>query len=95
MLEKKGKVIGYLTGYSAFNELGLTAQVPFALQIGISNEKKAIKRDIYRISFVKQQNAISKENIPLFRLLDCLRFFKSIPDTTSDDACRRLLYLLT
>jgi len=95
LIEKNGKVIGYITGYSAFNDLGLTTQIPFALQIGVRNEKKAIKRDVYRISFIKQQNAITKENIPLFRLLDCLRFFKIIPDTMPDGACKRLLYLFS
>jgi hypothetical protein len=94
LLEKNGKVIGYLTGYTAFNDLGLTTQVPFALQIGITNEKKAIKRSYYRISFIKQQNRITKENIPLLRLLDCLRFFKNIPDSMPDETCRRLLLLL-
>ncbi|MCD7900214.1 MAG: hypothetical protein LUH22_10165 [Bacteroides sp.] len=43
--------------------------------------------------FVKQENVITKENIPLLRLLDCLRFFKEIPDTMPDMACRRLLIL--
>ena len=95
LIEKNGKVIGYITGYSAFNDLSLTTQVPFALQIGVGNEKKAIKRDVYRISFIKQQNTISKGNIPLLRLLDCLRFFKNIPDTMPDDACKRLLYLFS
>lgn len=95
LIEKNGKIIGYITGYSAFNDLGLTTQVPFALQIGVRNEKKAIQRDVYKISFIKQQNAITKENIPLLRLLDCLRFFKNIPDTTPDNACKRLLYLLS
>jgi hypothetical protein len=95
LIEKNEKIVGYITGYSAFNELGLTTQVPFALQIGVSNEKKAIKRDIYRISFIKQRNSITKENIPLLKLLDCLRFFKTIPDTMPDIACRRLLYLIS
>jgi len=95
LIEKNGKVIGYITGYSAFNDLGLTTQVPFALQIGVRNEKKAINRDVYRISFIKQQNAITKESIPLLRLLDCLRFFKIIPDTMPDETCRRLLYLFS
>jgi len=94
LLEKNGKVIGYLTGYTAFNELGLTTQVPFTLQIGVANEKKAIKRNYYRISFIKQQNDITKENIPLLQLLDCLRFFKNIPDSMPDETCRRLLLLL-
>jgi hypothetical protein len=94
LLEKNGKVIGYLTGYTAFNEFGLTTQIPFALQIGVVNEKKAIKRNYYQISFIKQQNPITEENIPLLRLLDCLRFFKNIPDSMPDETCRRLLLLL-
>ena len=95
LIEKNGKIIGYITGYSTFNDLGLTTQIPFSLQIGVRNEKKAIKRDVYRISFIKQQNSITKENIPLLRLLDCLRFFKNIPDALPDDTCKRLLYLFS
>ena len=94
LLEKNGKIIGYLTGYTAFNELGLTTQVPFALQIGVANEKKAIKRKFYRINFIKQHNEIIKENIYLLQLLDCLRFFKNIPDSMPDETCCRLLLLL-
>ncbi|MDR2384168.1 MAG: DUF6088 family protein [Tannerella sp.] len=94
LLEKDGKVIGYLTGYSAFNDLKLTAQVPSVLQIGMRREKKALVRGTYRISFIRQENAITKENIPLLRLLDCLRFFKIIPDITPDSTCQRLLHLL-
>jgi len=93
LIEKNGKTIGYLTGYSVFNDLGLTTQLPATLQIATANEKKAITRGVYRISFVKQQNTITKENIPLLQLLDCLRFFKEIPDTMPDNACRRLLAL--
>jgi hypothetical protein len=93
LIEKEGKIIGYLTGYAAFNDLGLTTQIPSTLQIGTRKEKKALVRGIYRIRFVKQENTITKENIPLLRLLDCLRFFKEIPDTMPDAACRRLLAL--
>jgi hypothetical protein len=94
LLEKDGKMIGYLTGSSAFNDLMLTTQVPSALQIGMRREKKALVRDACRISFIRQENAITKENIPLLRLLDCLRFFKIIPNTTPDKVCQRLLHLL-
>lgn len=93
LIEEDGKMIGYLTGYSAFNDLGLTTQVPATLQIGTRKEKKAMVRGIYRIRFIKQENTITKENVPLLRLLDCLRFFKEIPDTMPDAACRRLLAL--
>lgn len=94
LLVKDGKLIGYITGYSAFNDLMLTTQVPAVLQIGMRKEKKAIVRGIYRIHFIKQENIITKDNIPLLRLLDCLRFFKIIPDTTPNKVCERLLYLL-
>jgi hypothetical protein len=94
LLVKDGKQIGYITGYSAFNDLMLTTQVPAVLQIGMRKEKKAIVRGIYRIHFLKQENTITKENIPLLRLLDCLRFFKIIPDTTPALACQSLLHLL-
>jgi hypothetical protein len=94
LLEKNGKIVGYLTGYTAFNELGLTTQVPFVLQIGANDEKKNLKRSFYRITFIKQKNVITKDNIPLLRLLDCLRFFNSIPDSMPDETCRHLLFLL-
>jgi predicted transcriptional regulator of viral defense system len=93
LIEKNGMPIGYLTGYSVFNDWGLTTQIPASLRIATKREKKAITRGIYRISFVKQENTITKENIQLFQLLDCLRFFKEIPDTMPDNACKRLLIL--
>jgi hypothetical protein len=60
----------------------------------VINEKMAIKRSFYRISFIKQQNEITKKNIYLLQLLDCLRFFRNIPDSMPDETCRRLLLLL-
>ena len=94
LIQKDGKLIGYITGYSAFNDFALTTQVSAILEIGMRKEKKAIVRGIYRIRFIRQDNTITKENIPLLRLLDCLRFFKNIPDTTPDNACQRLIYLI-
>ncbi|MDL2227558.1 DUF6088 family protein [Odoribacter sp. OttesenSCG-928-L07] len=94
LIQKDGKIIGYITGYSAFNDFALTTQVSAILEIGMRKEKKTIIRGVYRIRFIRQDNTITKENIPLLRLLDCLRFFKNIPDTTSDNACQRLIYLI-
>ena len=93
LLEKNGRTLGYLTGYSIFNKFGLTTQVPVALQIGVRKAKQPVTRGNYRISFIIQQNTITKENIPMLQLLDCLRFFKNIPDAMPDDICRRLLVL--
>jgi hypothetical protein len=95
LLEKDDKRIGYITGYAAFNDLCLTTQVSAVIQIGTKKEKKKLVRDNYRISFIKQENTITKENIPLLKLLDCLRFFKIIPDAMPDKTCKRLLYLFS
>lgn len=93
ILEKNGKTIGYLTGSSIFYELGVTAQKSFDLQIALPKNRIAAKRGIYRITFIAQQNRITKTHIPLLQLLDCLRFFKNIPDTMPDKTCRRLFEL--
>jgi len=95
LLTENGKPIGYITGYQIFNELGLTTQVSAILQIGTIKDKKNTKRSYYKIKFVKQWNTITKENIPLLQLLDCIRFFKNIPDAMPKESCQRLLYLLS
>jgi hypothetical protein len=46
------------------------------LQIAVSKEKKPVTRGNYRISFIIQQNTITKANVSALQLLDCLRFFK-------------------
>lgn len=90
LLEKEGKIIGYITGYSIYSQLGLTTQVYNTIQIGVNREKKAIKRGMYNIKFIKQPNTITKENIPLLRILDGIRNIKQIPDTTVENSCVRL-----
>jgi len=94
VLEEDGKVIGYLTGYSVFNQLGLTTQVSNTIQIGRNEIRPALKRDRYTIKFVKQKNTITKENIPLLQFLDAIRYIKKIPDNSLSSICGRLLSLL-
>jgi hypothetical protein len=94
LLEQEGKTIGYLTGYSIYNELGLTRQISNIIQIGKNEVRPRLKRERYTISFIKQKNTITKENIPLLQLLDTLRYIKEIPDASIDNVCKRLLELI-
>jgi len=48
LIEKNGKTIGYLTGYSAFNQLGLTTQVPSVPQL---KNVKSLLQGIWRLFF--------------------------------------------
>jgi len=94
LLEQNGKILGYLTGYSAYNQLGLTTQVSGIIQIGTNEPKKSITRGMYKIRFIKQPNKITKENIPFLRILDAIRNIKEIPGTTVQDSCKTLIALI-
>jgi hypothetical protein len=94
LLEENGKTIGYLTGYSLYNQLGLSTQVSNTIQIGRNQVRPNLKRERYTISFVKQKNTITKENIPLLQLLDAIRYIKKIPDASLESSCKRLLAII-
>ncbi len=94
LLEDNGKIIGYLTGYSVYSQLGLTTQVSNTIQIGKNVIRPNFKRERYTISFIKQKNTITKENIPLLQLLDAIRYIKKIPDATIESSLKRLLAIL-
>jgi hypothetical protein len=94
LLEDDGKAIGYLTGYSIYNQLGLTTQVSNIIQIGRNEIRPMLKRERYTIKFIKQKNTITKENIPLLQFLDAIRYIKKIPDSSTSSVCLRLLLLL-
>jgi hypothetical protein len=94
LLEDDGKIIGYLSGFSAFNKLGLTTQVSNTIQIGTNIDKKLVKRGKYTIRFIRQRNTISKGNIYLLQILDSIRFIKRIPDADINKSYERLIYII-
>jgi predicted transcriptional regulator of viral defense system len=94
LLVKDNKPIGYISGYSIFNKLNLTTQVPNTIQIATNKNRKPIKRSFYKISFIKQNNEITKVNTAYLQLLDCVKFVKQIPDNTPDKACWQLIQIL-
>jgi hypothetical protein len=94
LLEENGKITGYLTGYSIYNQLGLTTQVSNTIQIGKNEIRPNFRRGRYNISFIKQKNSINKENIPLLQLLDAIRNIKKIPDANIESSCKRFLAIL-
>lgn len=94
LLNEDGKVIGYLTGYSIYNKLGLTTQVSNIIQIGKNQIRPKFKRERYTISFINQKNIITKKNIPLLQILDSIKYVKKIPDTTIKTSCLRFLEII-
>ena len=90
LLEKNGKIIGYLTGVSIFGQLGLTTQISNIIEIGVKGKKNNTRRGMYSIRFVQQANIITKSNIPLLQLLDSIKSIKQIPDSTPDSSYNRI-----
>ena len=80
LLEEKNKIVGYITGISIYNKLGLTTQVSNTIQIGTNIKRKPKKRGKYNIRFIRQKNTITKENTYFLQLLDAVRFINRIPD---------------
>lgn len=89
-IEEDGKLIGYITGYTAFRGLGLTTQISSYIQIGTNKYRRPIKREKNIITFIRQNNSITRRNRDILVILDALRFIREIPGTTPDNACSRL-----
>ena len=89
-LEKNGKIIGYVTGISAFAMMGLTTQITSSIMIGTNRYRRPLTRGEYNISFLLQRNPITKENIPLLRILDAIRLIRDIPASSPDDVVTQL-----
>lgn len=94
LLEENRKITGYLTGYSIYNQLGLTTQVSNTIQIGKNEVRPAFKRGFYTIAFIKQKNTITKANIPFLQLLDSIRYIKKIPDASIEASCKRFIAII-
>lgn len=94
LLEENGEIVGYLTGLSMYNRLGLTTQVSAVTVIGKNEVRPAFKRGYLRIHFIKQKNKITKDNVQLLQILDAIRYVKEIPDADIDFLCNRFLSIL-
>lgn len=95
LLERNGKLIGYMTGTAAFAQLGLTTQITSAITIGTNKYRRPMKRGEYSVSFLVQSNAITRENIPLLLILDALKLLREIPATSPDDCVGGITRLIT
>lgn len=84
-LEQNGKIVGYITGTTAFASMGLTTQISSSILIGTNKYRRPLIRHGVKISFLLQENPITSSNIPLLRILDALRLIKKVPATSPDE----------
>ena len=79
-LFRGGKRIGYVTGTSLYNRMGLTTQVPRTIKIASKVKRISTKIGKTQVKPVKSYVDVTNENYYLLEVLDALKDFKSIPD---------------
>lgn len=85
---------GYITGYTRWNQMGLTSQISGIIQIGINGVKRNLVRGEYFVRFIKQPNEITVDNIKYLIILDAINNIRKIPDTTIVVSVERLTEII-
>lgn len=92
-VSRNGQVNGYYSGYTFANQLGLTAQVPFTIEI-VSNQASAKCREVHvkkqKIMLRKPRTKITRENYYILQLLDLLKDLEVYVDDDVSDAAEKL-----
>ena len=88
-ISRNGSVEGYYSGYTFANQLGLTTQVPFIIEI-VSNSASAKCREVkvkeQRVILRKPKVKITKDNYRVLQFLDLLKDVEIYTDEENEDA---------
>lgn len=91
---ENGKRIAYETGFSLFNQLGLTTQMAFKLKIATRSKRIKINQGSLQVSSVKSYVNVTEQNFKLLGYLDALKDIRKIPDSTTTNAIKRMNWLI-
>lgn len=92
-ISRHGKIDGYYSGYTFANQLGITTQVPYTLEI-VSNHSNSKYREIIlngqRLILRKPKVEITKDNYQILQFLDLLKDIDLYADDLNE-TCRQTL----
>jgi len=80
MLYKNGRLRGYVTGLSLYNQLGLTTQMPRTITISYNGGRQEKEFGTIRIKTVVTRIPIQEKDVKLLQYLDVLKDIKKIMD---------------
>lgn len=90
---RNNRVNGYYSGYTFANQLGLTTQVPYVIEI-VSNQASARCREVHvknqKIILRRPRTEITEENCSVLQLLDLLKDLDQYVDGDVKDASYRI-----
>lgn len=93
-ISRQGKVMGYYSGYTFANQLGISNQVPAKVEI-VSNESAPIVRDVTignQIFTVRRARIpVTTENCKTLQLLELLKDIEQYSDGTPEEVRHRLV----
>lgn len=88
-----GRVDGYYSGYTFANQMGLTTQVPYMLEI-VSNAASAKVREVdvkgQRILLRKPKTTVTEQNYRILQFLDLLKDIELYADESNEKLADRL-----
>lgn len=92
-VSRNGRIDGYYSGYTFANQLGVTTQVPYTLEI-VSNNASAKVREVNlqgrKVLLRKAKIPITKENYKVLQLLDFLKDVEQYMDEKSEELYNRI-----
>ncbi|MER5132746.1 type IV toxin-antitoxin system AbiEi family antitoxin domain-containing protein [Serratia marcescens] len=95
LLFSGGKRLGYITGLSLYNRMGLTTQVPKTVTIATSRSRQKKNFGNIDVKLVPAKAPITEKNKELLEILDAITDIKIIPDSRPSETLRRLNDKLT
>ncbi len=81
MLYKGGRLRGYVTGLSLYNQLGLTTQIPRTITVAYNGGRQEKEYGTIRIKTVVTRVPIKEKDVKLLQYLDALKDIKKILDS--------------
>lgn len=91
---RNDQLVGYITGASLYNRLGLTTQVPKTITIAIKGARQKKDFGTIRIKLISARAPVSKQNRPLLELLDVLKDINQIQDAVPSRSLRIITLLI-
>ena len=86
---------GYPSGFSVFNKMGLTEQVPNKTEIAVPGKKYETKRiSGVNISFIRAYTSPQGKDLYLLQLLDAITHIKNIPARTVGESVKQVKLLI-
>ncbi|PHS18537.1 MAG: hypothetical protein COA86_07540 [Kangiella sp.] len=84
ILYKNGRLRGYVTGISLYNQLGLTTQMPRTISVAINGGRQEKELGTIRIKTIITRIPIEEKDVTLLQYLDALKDIKKILDSDVD-----------